>query len=397
MRLRGEMTGRLEMVSVRLQRRHCLRALVLGAFLCAVPTSAAFAQISVTAGDTSALAGTTASVPISMALPAGTPCATLQFNLTVVANGGAPAVSTNVSFASLVGAPSSILNSGPATVLVGWFTNFNPLLTGTVQLGTLSVPIPAGATGGQTYTVEVINPSATSDGSTDLGNINSVNGTITVGGGSPTDTPTVVPATDTPTVVPATDTPTVVPPTSTPTNTPTITNTPLPTGTPTLTPINTQTATPTHTPVNTATPTQTATQAPTNTPVPVAPVITGGTVAGLSRVSGHGALNIPEPQLEICSAGVGGTPGNCVEILGTGGTNASGNFLQGGMSGIGLNRPLVAGEVVFAVDLQHGVTGPPVTVQAGAPIPDVTPWGAAALGLALLIAIALRMRLTRVA
>jgi hypothetical protein len=149
--------------------------------------------------------------------------------------------------------------------------------------------------------------------------------------------------------------------------------------------------------VSTATPTQTATQTSTNTPAPVAPVITGGTVAGSSRVAGHGALNIPEPQLEICSAGVGGTPGNCVETIGTGGTNGLGNFAQGGVSGIGLNRPLIAGEVIFAVDLQHGVTGPPVTVQAGAPIPDVTPWGAAMLAVALLIAIALRMRLARVA
>jgi hypothetical protein len=126
-------------------------------------------------------------------------------------------------------------------------------------------------------------------------------------------------------------------------------------------------------------------------------VITTGTVAGSSRVSGHGAPNVPEPQLKICSAGVGGTPGDCVETLGTGGTNGVGNVLQGGVSGIGLNRPLVAGEVVFAVDLQHGVTGPPVTVQAGARIPDVTPWGAAMLAVALLIAIALRMRSIRLA
>jgi hypothetical protein len=102
-------------------------------------------------------------------------------------------------------------------------------------------------------------------------------------------------------------------------------------------------------------------------------------------------------MLEICSAGVGGTPGDCVETLGTGGTDASGNFVQSGLSGIGLNRPLIAGEVIFARDLQHDLTGPPVTVQAGAPIPDVTPWGAAALGMTLLIAIAMRMRLARVA
>jgi hypothetical protein len=235
---------------------------------------------------------------------------------------------------------------------------------------------------------------------------------------SPTNTPTNTP-TDTATATPSvTDTPTqtstatptntstqtatqtatgTAAPTQTPTNTPTITNTPLPTDTPTNTPTNTQTATPTNTPVNTATPTQTATRTPTNTPVPVAPVITGGTIAGLSRVSGHGTPGIPDLMLEICSAGVGGTPGDCVEILGRGGTNVSGNFTQGGLSGIGLNRPLIAGEVIFAVDQQNTITGPPVTVQGGAPIPDVTPWGAAALAVTLLIAIAVRMRLARVA
>jgi hypothetical protein len=97
--------------------------------------------------------------------------------------------------------------------------------------------------------------------------------------------------------------------------------------------------------------------------------------------------------LKICSAGVGGTPGDCVETLGTGGTNASGNFVQGGAAGIGLSRQLVGGEVIFAVDLQHDITGPSVTVQPGAPIPDVTFWGAALLAVALLIAIAVRMRL----
>jgi len=175
----------------------------LGALVCALPISAAFAQISVNAADVSALAGTTASVPISIALPAGTPCANLAFTLTVVANGGAPAVSSNATFASLVGSPSANLNYGPATVLVGWFSNFSPVLTGTAQVGTLSVPIPAGAVDGQTYTVQVINPFATSDGSTDLGNIDSGNGSITVGTpttpGVPSATTTTPPARPTPT------------------------------------------------------------------------------------------------------------------------------------------------------------------------------------------------------
>ena len=115
------------------------------------------------------------------------------------------------------------------------------------------------------------------------------------------------------------------------------------------------------------------------------------------RVFGHGAPNIPEPLLEICSAGVGGTAGNCNEVLGTGGTDILGNFVQGGVSGIGLNRPLVAGEVIVAVDLQHSITGPPVTVLPSAPIPDVNLWGAGALAAVLLIALAVRSRRVRAA
>ena len=126
-------------------------------------------------------------------------------------------------------------------------------------------------------------------------------------------------------------------------------------------------------------------------------MITGGTVAGTLRVFGHGAPNIPEPLLEICSAGVGGTAGNCNEVLGTGGTDMLGNFVQGSESGIGLNRPLVAGEVIFAVDLQHSITGPPVTVLPSAPIPDVNLWGAGALAAVLLIALAVRSRRVRAA
>jgi hypothetical protein len=261
-----------------------------------------------------------------------------------------------------------------------------------ITVASLTVEAPATST-------PTITPTNTSTGTPTQTPTGTATPTVTATGtvtATPTQTSTgTLPPTSTPTATP-TLTATVTP-TRTPTNTPTITTSPLPTGTPTLTPTKTQTGTPTSTPVNTATPTQTAPQTPTSTPAPVAPVITGGTVAGSLRVSGHGAPNIPEPQLAICSAGVGGTPGNCVETLGSGGTNGAGNFAQGGVSGISLNRALIAGEVIFAVDLQHGVTGPPVTVQAGAPIPDVTPWGAAALAVALLFAIAVRMRLVRVA
>jgi len=116
-------------------------------------------------------------------------------------------------------------------------------------------------------------------------------------------------------------------------------------------------------------------------------------VAGSLRVFGHGAPNIPEGSLEICK----GTLGVCNEVLGTGGTDASGNFVQGGVTGIGISQPLAAGDEIFAVDLQHSITGPPVKVLPSAPIPDVNSWGAGVLAVVLLIALALRSRWVRAA
>jgi MYXO-CTERM domain-containing protein len=184
MKLHNETTRFSGMVSVRStsRRQYSVSVLLLGVLLCAAPISAALAQTTINAGDVAdVMPGTTADIPISIVLPEGTPCATLQFNLTVMANGGAPAIDTNVTFASAVGPPSQNINNGPGTRLVGWFSNFDPLLTGTTAVGTLSVPIPAGASSGQTYTVQVINPSGTTDGENDLP-MTGVNGTITIGG-----------------------------------------------------------------------------------------------------------------------------------------------------------------------------------------------------------------------
>jgi hypothetical protein len=156
---------------------------IVGLLVCAVPLRGAFAQgTTVNAGGVSVDEGTTAAVPISIVLPAGQTCATLQFNLTVVPGSGAPALTQQVTFTNATSNPTSQnIANGLSTRLVGWFSNFDPLLTGTVALGTLNVPIPAGA-GGTTYTVQVIAPSGTSDvdNTIDIDPISGANGTITV-------------------------------------------------------------------------------------------------------------------------------------------------------------------------------------------------------------------------
>jgi hypothetical protein len=99
-------------------------------------------------------------------------------------------------------------------------------------------------------------------------------------------------------------------------------------------------------------------------------------------VFGHGAPNVPIGQLEILASDN--------SVLGTGGTDDAGNFIHDGGIGIPVTA-LTAGEKIFAVDMQHGVNGPQVIVLGGQ-VPDLNRWGAAGLGLSLLILTALRLR-----
>src|SRR5262249_53330162 len=163
-------------------------------------------------------------------------------------------------------------------------------------------------------------------------------------------------------------------PTTTPSPTNTRTNTPLATGT--GTPANTPTAANTQTPTHTVTVTQT--QAPTPTPSPSAPVITSGVFPGSTVAFGHGAPNIPNPQLEIWSAGANGIAengGGDDVRLGTGGTDAAGNF------DVALSRALVPGDRIYPIDRQHQLVGPVVVVASGQ-VPDLNVWGAGLLGAA---------------
>jgi hypothetical protein len=96
-------------------------------------------------------------------------------------------------------------------------------------------------------------------------------------------------------------------------------------------------------------------------------------VGGSTRVFGIGAANVASPGIEIIAV-------NGNEVIGSGGTTGSGSFSDG-QPGIGLTRPLIAGESIFALDTVHNVTGPTVTVGPQPPIqiPAMDPYGAAAL------------------
>jgi len=225
---------------------------------------------------------------------------------------------------------------------------------------------------------------------------------------TPSNTPTRT-LTPSPTnTVPPTNT---QPPTSTPTQTATVSVTPTlsPSSTPTntLTPSNTPTQSPTLSPSLTATPTSTPTQTPTpsNTPTrtpsltpsftPTAttavPVITPLPIGGDPRVCGRGAPNVG--TLQIFDAGANHVPGGGDDVLiGTGGTDASGSF-NDGQPCIAVTA-LVTGDFIFAVDVDHDLTGPTVQVQPQIPVPTLNPWGTAVLGLSLGLVLGLRTWLT---
>jgi MYXO-CTERM domain-containing protein len=210
--------------------------MILGALLCCAQAGVALAaSVTISLQNATAVANDTAHVPVTIQLASELTTGDVSVNLQVIAQGGAPAVG-KLTFTDGDLGSESAFNNDTAGIYIGtWFSK--PQTGGTINLGTLDVPIPESAQSGDTYqvfiqTAEVDQP----DGSTPYDDINfSSTALITVGG------PPVTPATETPTPQGvATDTPTTAPtntPTTAPTNTPT-------TGPPTATPTATATSKP---------------------------------------------------------------------------------------------------------------------------------------------------------
>jgi MYXO-CTERM domain-containing protein len=196
---------------------------------------------SLSAGTVPGSAGQPAEVPITINTGEDN-VAFFAVTFTVVAQGGAPAITTAMTYRAASGVPAPDLNAGvPAQgkLAIGYQgVTISPPLTGTLQVGTLTVPIPAEATGGS-YEVQLTKISAGNSDNQKV-TLTGQNGAITLGGTPPstsTPTPQGV-ATDTPTTAP-TNTPTTAP-----TNTPTTAPTNTPTGPPTATPTATATSKP---------------------------------------------------------------------------------------------------------------------------------------------------------
>ena len=145
-------------------------------------------------------------------------------------------------------------------------------------------------------------------------------------------------------------------------------------------PTATPTPTVTHTPTTTPTQTQTPTRTPTRTPTLAAPVITGGAVAGSTRVIGTGNPN-GGGCITILDCGPDGTCGNSDDLArGTGDTDSSGSFA------VAVSPALVAGHKLFAQDTCASLAGPAVIVGGPAMAPALSPAVTTALAVALGVA-----------
>jgi hypothetical protein len=155
-----------------------------------------------------------------------------------------------------------------------------------------------------------------------------------------------------------------------PTATPSGTSTDTPTQTPTETPTDTPTRTPTGTPTSTPTFTPTATPTVTPTPTPVGSRITNGAEPGSTRIFGTADPSLAQGCILICEKSDNNVLENCGgddEPLGSGGADASGQFVEASTRGIGLNRPLEEDDVVCAFDQCETMRGSCVVVRGARP------------------------------
>jgi hypothetical protein len=133
------------------------------------------------ARSVSVQAGKTASVPITINLGSGTNVAFFAMTFTVVPQGGAPAITDKLSYQSVIAQAPDLQAAvqAQAKLAIGYAgVTIAPALTGTVQIGTLKVPIPAGATG--SYKVQLSKISA-GDSSNHPITLTGQDGTITTG------------------------------------------------------------------------------------------------------------------------------------------------------------------------------------------------------------------------
>lgn len=103
--------------------------------------------------------GETSLVPIVLALGSDE-ADRAAFSLQVIPGTGAPALTSNLGFVAGAGLPSPMVSANTTQISVAWLMPFSSTITGTVTLGHVSVPIPSGASAGDSYTVHMLSVGA---------------------------------------------------------------------------------------------------------------------------------------------------------------------------------------------------------------------------------------------
>ncbi len=118
-----------------------------------------------TLGDVTGAPGATVSVPIHAQIFGDYPLRVLQFNVSIEAVDGAPAITNAIQFLPAgLGQPSLTMSSGPNNYSAAWLNNNVAGLTGTSVIGTLQIKIPATANETSAYRVHFDHISASPNG-----------------------------------------------------------------------------------------------------------------------------------------------------------------------------------------------------------------------------------------
>ena len=124
-------------------------------------------QVNFTAGDILGSAGQTVQIPITATVLGKYPLRVLMLNLSVTPLDGSPALTAPVQFtqnATVLGTPFTTSSQGNGNYAGAWLNSANAGLTGTNTIGTLSIPIPNGATSNSAYAVHFEHASASPNG-----------------------------------------------------------------------------------------------------------------------------------------------------------------------------------------------------------------------------------------
>jgi hypothetical protein len=123
-------------------------------------------RVSFVAGDIQGVAGQVVQIPITANILGNFPLRLLMLNLTVVPLDGSPALTTPVQFSQTapLGSPYTTDARGTGNFSAVWLNSAVSGLTGSVTIGTLSVTIPAGASGSAAYAVHFDHASGSPNG-----------------------------------------------------------------------------------------------------------------------------------------------------------------------------------------------------------------------------------------